>query len=453
MFLLTMIGSKGKWHQGIASLATYLQVKGHEVSLLEIDRFDLDEIENHIRTVSPGVVAATANSHQYEHVKHILAHIKKTHPDIYTILGGVHVTIAPESIDELSGVDAICRGEGEDPLLKMVEAVENNMDPNDIPNMIFTKQGNAVHKPCNYYVKDLDQLPLVNRNLFQRYRDSDRATNLPFRVRFLFCRGCPYDCSYCCNRTLKNTFPDKSKYVRWPSVDRAIEEINTVSDQFKFTDYVIDDDIFTLNKKWAMEFCNKYPDKHRKTKRFEVNVRIGTVDEEMMRALQDAGCNLIKIGLESGDQSIRESVLGRRISDEMVLETACIANKARIPFHTFNMIGIPGESRMSVFKTIRLNQRIRPARVQVTVFYPYDHTPLGEHCKSNNMISKSAASYFHKSVLKHDRLTRTEIRFLSFLFRPLVYMTYSPKQSLIEVRKLMGRVCRLLLIHNKARRK
>jgi anaerobic magnesium-protoporphyrin IX monomethyl ester cyclase len=434
LFILTHIGDMAKWHQGVASLATLMRRNGHQADLLEIFHFDLVEIENQIKGYQPDVVAMTVTSNHYLYAKEILAHVKKRMPETYIVLGGVHITTTPEDIIELKGiVDAVCCGEGEQPLLDLVMMLDQGKEPVNIANMCFPGQDNFSVQQ-SFFVKNLDALPIADRNLFKIYRDADLSLPFPYTVRFLWCRGCPFNCSYCCNKILKKNFPSKS-YVRRTSVDKAIEEINLVSSQYNFSHFIIDDDIFTLNKKWTMEFCEKFLNEFERAKTFEANIRIGTVDKEMILALKEAGCNIIKFGLESGDEDIRRKVLDRRISDEEIIETANMAKEAGIKIKTFNMVGIPGEGRREIFKTIRLNQKIRPERVQVTVFYPYPNTPLGEYCTKEGMVDGVSSSYFRESILKHDRLSKYEIALYAKYFHFFIYLTYNLKSALTEIRK------------------
>tara|TARA_B100000959_G_scaffold273057_1_gene323110 strand:+ start:211 stop:981 length:771 start_codon:yes stop_codon:yes gene_type:complete len=215
-------------------------------------------------------------------------------------------------------------------------------------------------------------------------------------------------------------------------VDHAIAELEQVADEYKFNEFVIDDDVFTLKKQWTMDFCNKYPERFKGTKNFEVNVRVGTVDEEMMRALKECGCSLMKIGLEAGSEEIRRTVLNRKMSNEKILETAAMAERVGLKFHTFNIVGIPGESRRDIWSTVRLNQKLKPERVQVTVFYPYDYTALGESCKASGMIVNKTSSYFTETTIKHDKLFKWEIELYAKVFKLVVYAGYSFRKALPE---------------------
>lgn len=429
LIIITNFQSGGKWHQGVASLATLLRVSGYTADLYQPDTTDVNKIIDDIKAYQPDVLAASANSNQFTYILEILNGIKKSMPHVYTVIGGVHTTIVPESISLLGNIDAICRGEGERPLLEVVKHLDEGKIPENIDNFIFNFKDGSVENKQKYYVQDLSALPIADRNLFKIFRESDRNVPLDFNVRFLFCRGCPFNCSYCCNKSIKDQFPSK-KYVRWVDVDRAIEELEVVSDQFNFNSYVIDDDVFTLKKKWTLEFCNKYPELLKRNKKFAVNIRPGTVDDDVMYALSQIGCERISMGLESGDEIIRDNILNRKMSDEKIIYTAELAKKHGIRVNTFNMVGLPTEDFSSIMKTVKLNRIIKPDTMQVTTFYPYKHTELGDYCHDKGMVKSESGSYFGETTLQHDKMKASHISFYSKYFSLLVAVGISPSRTI-----------------------
>ena len=172
-------------------------------------------------------------------------------------------------------------------------------------------------------------------------------------------------------------------------------------------------------------------------KRFEVNVRVETIDEEGMRALKSINCSLLKVGLESGDLELRKKVLNRNITNEMLIEMFDLAHKIGLKAHTFNMVGVPGETVEKIRKTIRLNRRLRPDRVQVSIFYPYIGTPLGETVFRQGLVTGNTDSYFTTSVLTLEELTREQIDFYAKYFKLMVYSGYSSSRTWQQVRLLI----------------
>lgn len=443
VFILPMINSAVYWHQGVASLATCCEKAGYDAFVYELYSTDFSDCLLFLEELNPDIVAATANIHQLQYIEDLFFSVKRKFSSVITMIGGVAVTIAPDSLKKPELFDYICRGEGEVPIVSFMEQLQSGRISDISAPNIFNGQESPNAMKCSYLIDDLDSLPIAKRDYFSWYRNAEKNATLPFVVRFLFCRGCPFDCTYCCNKVIKQVFPEGKSYVRRPSVKRVLDEISLVSEQYAFNHYVIDDDTFTLDKAWARDFCEQYHEKL-KDKTFEVNIRVGTVNYELFQGLYDCGCRLVKIGLESGDENIRKRVLNRNITDDMILETVSWAKKAGLDIHTFNMVGIPGETAGSIVKTIRLNQKIAPTRLQVTVFYPYKNTKLGKYCEDNDMIAGFDDSYFSKSTIRHDKLPSWLIRFFALTFKACVYARYSAAKCFQEIITVFAGIFRLI---------
>lgn len=422
LFLIPTFRSKARYHPGIASLLAVLKSEGHKTDLLSVNSLNFSYIEEYIEKYVPHVIAVSTNSHQYYYVRKIIPFIRENFRTVKILIGGVHPTLDDSIINEVKETDAVCRGEGEVLLLQYINGLREKRINYDIPNIIFRIDGEIKQNKISFYVKDLNSLPYPDYSIFPLFKKSKR---LSFPMRFLFNRGCPFNCIYCCNHRLESLFPERKNFLRYKSPQRVIEELLYFSDVYAFDHYVIDDDVFTLNKKWLLEFCNLYPDKL-KRKKFEVNVRVGTADKEMFKALKDIGCNLIKIGLESDSESLRRQILGRDISQEDIIETANIVKSVGLGLHTFNMIGTPNETRQDVWRTIRLNRIVKPDKTQLTVFYPYKSTVLGDYCFRKGLVRKECAdTYFTESILKSNFLflTRLEVDHYVNFFKFYVYVT------------------------------
>jgi len=221
-------------------------------------------------------------------------------------------------------------------------------------------------------------------------------------------------------------------------VERAIEEIRSVQKQYHFKYFKIDDDTFSLNKDWVLEFCEKYVKEFKMS--FECNVRIGAIDEETLIALKKAGCSLIKVGLETGNEALRKEVLGRDISNQKVIELFELAKKIGILTFSFNMLGIPGETSQTIKETIDLNARIKPDFMQVTAFYPYPETQLGQKCLEQGLIAREHLDcYMEESVLELPNLSSKKIKKEVRNFVYHVYQQYDYKKALREkINQLKG---------------
>ncbi|MBI4342274.1 MAG: radical SAM protein [Candidatus Omnitrophica bacterium] len=442
LFLLTTVGCKVHAHHPTGFLSAVLKQGGHQTDYIELERMDLRLLDAKIEAYQPGILAVSTVMQQFGHVQTCINHVKAKYPHIKIVLGGTHPILKPDCIEEIEGLDALCVSEGEMPLLQYVNAIEGGRDPYTIPSMRFRVDGQILATPNTYAVteQDLAVLPMQDRMVFPRFRDADRSQPLPFRPRVLWGRGCPFACSYCAVPSIKKAMrgamtASNAKWVRYPPVERAIEEVEHMLDRWKFRTYVIDDDVLTTHKDWVLKLASKYPERLKRSVTFECNLRVETIDRETMRALKDMGCVLLKFGLENGAYEMRKKILRRPITDEQIKQVFSWAHEVGIPAHTFNMVGVPGETRETIWKTITLNRAIRPARVQISIFFPYYGTPLGDEARAKQLVVTETASYFSGASVKLDTISSREIERYADWFKFLVYAAYDRKLAWAELRQ------------------
>lgn len=416
---------------GLAYISAALKENGHHVELFEVQNYpkDMSSLLDKIFQHSPKIIGISANSHQFRYAK-LMAEDIKNKFDLPVFIGGVHTTLRPEVIEEIKEFDGICIGEGEWSFLDLVNRLASGENHLNVNNFWFRDGERIIKNNMSPLVEDLDILPYPDRSIFKYFQKGKKQV-VP---RFIFSRGCPFECTYCCNHTFKKIYTGLGKYVRWRSVDKALAEIGLVMREYNFTYFKLDDDIFSLNKEWMIEFCEKIAAK-KWGLTFECNVRPGTIDEEGLNFLKMAGCEMIKIGIEAGDQDLRKNILNRHFSDKDIIKTFNMAKQFGIKTFSFNMIGVPNETPETVRKTINLNRRIRPDFMQVTAFYPYIGTVLGEKCFERGYIEKDYEdSYKKKTILRLPTISRRGIEKSVRNFKFNVYWDYNKRKALREKR-------------------
>lgn len=417
------VGWEGKWsgqfYRGIAILSAVLKRAGHETSLIHVyDHPDREEFLTRVRRESPGLIAFSTTSHMFPLVRTMSSWIRETGSKVPIICGGVHPTLAPEQTIAYPAIDMICVGEGEDALLEVCAALSAGMECRGIANIWTKENGTVQRSSCRPLIRNLDELPFADTELFDY---ENLALERQGYACFAVSRGCPYNCSYCCNHALKAAYRDLSGYVRRRSVDSVISEVETVLGKYPFVDKVVfDDDILFDDKEWAREFTLKY--RTRIGLPFECQERVNHIDEEMAALLKEAGCVKVKIGLESGNEFIRREVLKRAISQETIRNAVVQLKRQGISVSTYNILGIPSESAAQILETIKMNAEMEVDYIQHTVFYPYAGTALYELCLEKGFLTdKANYSYFGNSVLKLDTVTSDQIdlfhRYYEHIFR------------------------------------
>jgi len=356
----------------------------------------------------PDLVAFSTTTHQYAYIERYARALKEAHPELVTLCGGVHVTLVPDQVVASPGFDVVCIGEGEYALLDLVQRLESGEDYADVPNLWLQRNGKVIRNPLRPLIRDLDELPYGDRDMFGY--DEILAANDGW-VDLMSGRGCPYNCTFCCNHALKQTYTGLGPYVRFRSVEHVIGEIHQLKARYAVKTLNFQDDIFTLNTKWTKAFCAAYAREFDYP--FWINSRVERMqDEEMIQALAGAGCVGIRIGVENGVEQLRTEVLSRVMSNDQILSAAHLAQRHGLKIYTTNMIGIPGETAESIAATIDLNRQIAPDEYQFTVFYPYPLTRLGESSVAQGLMrpEHEVDSYFgRRSALQLPTLSDKEL--------------------------------------------
>lgn len=415
---LNVRGGARSFHFGIGMLSAMLKNHGHQSRLYYLfGKYDAPGLRKTLAEWQPDVIAFSAVSPQYRYVQRLFRDLQPF--QAFTILGGQHATLVPECLAEIEGLNAICVGEGEYPLLELADALANGKINYSIPNLWFkTKGREIIRNETRPFSENLDSLPFADRELFdyQRIIDSDFSTAL-----FMFSRGCPYDCTFCSNHALRQKQP--GRYVRFRSVESALSEIRQLTGRYQTQALYFNDDCFTAQKSFLDEFCARYPREFKLP--FDVNARPETLDDDICRRLKEAGCRRVSIGIENGSEQFRRDVLGRKQSNERIAEAFASCKRAGLKTKSFNIVGFPHETPAIFQETVNLNRRIQPDSVIIGVFEPYPGTKLAEVCLQEGFINADAADACfvgrRDTMLNMPQFPRNEIL---KCFRKFAYNVY-----------------------------
>jgi anaerobic magnesium-protoporphyrin IX monomethyl ester cyclase len=399
---------QGRVYLGIGYLASVLKAGGHSVDLLHLVVPSVrEEVISARRASTPDLVAFSATTLQFAKVKELAGWVKED-LGLPVACGGVHPTIDPEGTIAEECIDYICIGEGEAAFLELCDTLEAGGATDGIRSIWSRRGGEIVRNPVRPLVEDLDSLPFPDREIFDK---ENFAANQKKRLTMMASRGCPFDCSYCCNHLQKTVYPNPKKYVRFRSPANVIAEIESARladpelEQVRF-----DDDILTLDRRWFREFAALY--KERVGLPFICNGRVDLLNEEMVGLLADAGCSAIAMGIESGNQWLRENVLGRHMSDEKMVRAFSLCRTSGIPTVSLNMTGFPHETLAMALDTVKMNALIEPDLAQVTALCPFPNTRIYNVCEEGGMLGDATPDtlFSGRSELRLDKMSRDQAR-------------------------------------------
>lgn len=393
-------------------LCAELKKHGHEAEIV-IAPEEPDYVKR-LRAEPPDIFAFSCTTGTHLIALREIKRLKEVFPDALMVMGGPHPTYFPEVVLE-EGLDVVCRGEGEGPLVDLADSVEGAEEFTSIPNLWVKKDGELVENQVRPLDENLDDLAFPDREFYSRYKS---VRIYPSKL-FIASRGCPFDCSFCFNHSLKKMYEGKGRYIRHRSPENVVEEIEKVKSEWKWlkTPYFADDS-FLLNRRWVHEFCELY--RKRIGLPFLCQIRADLIDDELAGVIRSGGCHLVSLGVESGNDFLRETVLGKTVTREQIENAATILRRHNIKFRTYNMLCLPGETLEMAMETVALNTKIKVDCPWASIVQPYPRTQLGEYVVENGFVgpefdpTKMSASFFKGSVF--DLPEKKEIENLQKLF-------------------------------------
>lgn len=438
-------GYKGYFYQGVASIASCLRKAGHGVKILhQVSAPDFDAYAEILREFSPAIIGISATSNLFPQARIFAQWSRRLAPGAVIVCGGIHATLNARQVIALPEFDLVCQGEGETPMLALARALEDGKGRADIPGMWWRNaDGVAQHSSPPPPVADLDTLPWVDRDLWDY--PSLQMESRGFATVMLS-RGCHQRCTYCCNAALADLqrleTPGHS-YFRLRSVASAIEELKSIRERYPFVKaFNFDDDNFFLKLPWAKEFTERYI--HEIGLPFTCNLFPKLINAERVELLARAGCIDLRIGLESGNESIRKEVLGRNISDEDMRRAYRLCREAGIRTRSFVMVGLPKETPARVLDTVKFVATENIGVAQYSIFHPYNQTALHRYCMERGYLQigpSGDGDYFSTSILDLPGLSRPQIRMFRSYF-PVLVTLYRTANRL--PRRLAGLTTRLM---------
>jgi radical SAM superfamily enzyme YgiQ (UPF0313 family) len=349
--------------------------------------------------------------------------------NIPTLCGGVFITAAPELAMTYPEVKMIGVGEGEQIVLDVAQRVKNNKMCDDVPGVWVRKDDGSIIRnkrgPLYDFINVIPDYSLFESKRFQRPMGGFIYKALPIESY----RGCPYTCAYC-NSPMQQTLSLEAElgtFVRRnKNMDKLRDYIADIIKQedptyFKF----VDDSFMARPQDELADFCRMYEE-------FKIpfwfNTRPENVSVENMQMLKEVNCNRIAFGIECGNEKFRKDVLSRSIKNETLVKKFKIISDSGIAFSVNNIIGFPGETRELIFDTIRFTKNIKGYdALSVTVFVPYNGTPLRKVCEEQGLIGDDVIIYdmFHSAL----NMTQLQAREIDGLLRTFpLYVHFDEKE-------------------------
>jgi anaerobic magnesium-protoporphyrin IX monomethyl ester cyclase len=401
---------------GLAYIAAALQKNGHEVEILDLNVTSLSkgELRDLASSRSYAVFGISFMTNQFGEASRLARLLKSAAPHTPIIVGGPHASAIPErTLVELPHVNAVCVGEGEETMCEYVEAVLNRKYLSKVAGLVFRNGSRIIVKsPPRPLISDVDRIPfpaweLLKLSSYSVYAPLKGQQEQTFAL--LSSRGCPNHCIFCDSHAVFG------RKFRARSAENIFDEISMLHDVYGMTQFDFVDDLITVDKERILRLCNLLRNAGTKF-RWMANARVNTVDREMLRAMRDAGCVRIDLGVESGDPEVRRQCK-KRISDQQIINAHRDAHALGISTNTFLMVGNLGESPGSVRITAKLMKKLAQD-TSIAIACPYPGTELYRIGMRNHWIRThdwnqyvTSPTYFpgYRPVMVTDRMSEKVI--------------------------------------------
>lgn len=297
------------------------------------------------------------------------------------VWGGIHATF--DTTRCLDYADFVCVGEGEEAMLELIDAIEQNKDATKIKNVYTKKKNKIIQTPLRNVVIELDKLPFPDYDPSEKYvldnkkivllkenhlrrKESKSGSFLEKYSRFSACilvhtsRGCQHSCSFCFNSYLKRLYKNKGLFVRTRSAKSVIAELVSLRKSFPTLQYIIfsDSSFFLRSDKEIETFSRLYKEKIGLS--FMCNSYPPSISDHKLRLLVESGLNYINLGVQTGSESLNKNIYNRQVRNTSVLEATKLINKYKsrlIPEYQIITTN-PYEKEEDILKTINLLAQI-----------------------------------------------------------------------------------------------
>jgi len=417
---------------GLRQVSAALKLDGHDVRALFMPRefndeepvSELNRIGAFIQQIQPELIGISLMSSHMNRVKRLMTLIRNV-SRAPVLWGGVHPTLAPEEC--IVYADYVCVGEGEFASRELAAALSNGGDATGIPGIWAKSAGAFIRNPARSRHPNLDELPYADFDMTTHWlvRHGEIAPMTEALMRHyipalmdthyvLSSRGCPHNCTYCCNSALRNAAT--GPYLRRRSVSHFIGEMVELRNRFEhLKGFVIMDDSFLYgDRKWFEEFADSYA--RQIGLPFLCWANPTAIREDLLQLLIKAGCIGIHVGLQSGSPRISEGIYNRGVPVSTFTNAMRLLAKhkrdivdRRVDVITDN----PYENEEDVAATIELLSRLeKPFWVGIVSLMFYPATELTKRAAEDNMLADGGAhiyfrEFFHYQPTYLNRVMRT----------------------------------------------
>lgn len=341
---------------GLGSLIALIKREGHKVSLIDL-AFSPRKNEAALNGLgsSPLDVVAISAGFDSQGLDSLLRKLRGRWQDIPLLIGGLWPTYANRTIEE-SKLTWVLSGESESLLPSLLrDLTEGRLPPQN---------------PVSAALPSLEELPFPDFSQFDMRKYLGVMNGyLPMEAS----RGCIYECAFCSYRDI----PYRAKSPR-----RVVEEILFYESQYRrlglrsigFSDQTFGPHWNSFSRMMGLFKTEGIAD----STPWYCQTKPELVTQSWARAAAAGGCRIVQLGLESGSEHLRRSLLGKTFTNSQFRRAVRNLHDAGLAVECDIITGLPGTSASDDLQSLHFALSCGAIALCISLYHPDPRTPLGE---------------------------------------------------------------------------
>jgi radical SAM superfamily enzyme YgiQ (UPF0313 family) len=376
---------------GLLSLSAYLKkhtaaetkLIDFNIILNKMESFEYSSFSELFRDVlsakewldyAPGIIGVSALfTPSYYNMLDVAQIARDIFPNALIIAGGgVPTNMYNEIFKDSTCFNALCFGEGERPLLGLIEAIDKKGFLTTHPSWITKEKVKNKQAFQHDFIENLDEIPFYDYDILntseyrlsptiKTYASFDNKKNI---FHIATSRGCPHLCCFCSSHTVHG------RKMRFHSVNRVREDLTRLREQYGAGIIGFQDDHFMADKERACKIIN-IAKELKMTVFFQSGLALYALDRKMLEAIKSAGLKQLVLAIESGSNRVLREIMHKPIDLSMVKRVIADCRELGIDTDANILIGLPGETKQDIEDT-----RAFLKTLDATWFRIYIATPL-----------------------------------------------------------------------------
>jgi radical SAM superfamily enzyme YgiQ (UPF0313 family) len=418
---------------GIMSMSSYLKkhtpvrtkLVDFNIILNKLERFEYGSFAELFRhhlsllELEPAIIGISSLfTPSYRNILDIAEICRSLFPQALVVAGGGIPTNMYREIFETSGnFHALCFGEGEKPLLDLVQATDRLRQFADNPAWITRGKVEAGQTFRHDYIEDLDEIPFLDYDLLEDFEYGMNPLSKTYAgiddksssFHVMTSRGCPHRCCFCASHTVHG------RQMRYYSLERVKEDFTRLKDQYHAKTLIFQDDHLANIKKRTLRLLEIIKELQ-VTAIFQNGIALYTLERELLEAYKSVGVNQLVLAVESGSERVLKEIIHKPLNLGIVKRVADDCRDLDIYTDVNLLIGFPGETKQDIEDTCAFLKTINANWFRVVVATPLVGSEMFEICMKKGYLKHGYIDCnYKKAVVDTEEFTAEWIQERAYL--------------------------------------